>query len=447
MGGAAVAAGAVIAVVAAVDELTDVVLRWPGPRPAGELDELLHRRAAVAAGGGGVTGWGYGAAAVLYLVEMIVRQAMVFAALVAAPLIAADLRGWRRSPRRMTAVRWVLTAIVIKPALALALIVGIEVAPAGGLLALVTVAALLVLLISGPVTMFQLLAFLDPGTSTEQRAAGQRPTRSGRGGPIDPSRPPDAGCMPRDHAARARRPAGECAPAGAQRVAAAVRAAVHAIGCTAEAGTAPTRRTVGAGWPVVREIRFPYPPGPAPESPAPGRRTDRTTTGNRHPVTPRPSRRPPTPTRWVPPRTEPVDDTCSEARSSAWIVEAGFGSGAGIRQEVGGDGDPPDLPADLLAGTSTTSAPPRPRTSGRDPVTTAAADTARTEAGPSEAGSASAGSASAGSAEPDSTEAGPAGAGPTETGPTGARPMEAGSTHEASASRKASGAAAATQVW
>ena len=57
VGGAAVAAGAVIAVVAAVDELTDVILRWPGPRPAGELDELLQRRAAIAAGGGGVTGW------------------------------------------------------------------------------------------------------------------------------------------------------------------------------------------------------------------------------------------------------------------------------------------------------------------------------------------------------------------------------------------------------
>ena len=189
VGGAAVAAGAVIAVVAAVDELTDVVLRWPGPRPAGELDELLHRRAAVAAAGGGVTGWGYGAAAVLYLVEMIVRQAMVFAALVAAPLIATDLRGWRRSPRRMTAVRWALTAIVIKPALTLALIVGIEVAPAGGLLALVTVAAVLVLLISAPVTMFQLLAFLDPGTSTEARAAGQRPTCSGRGGAERPEPP------------------------------------------------------------------------------------------------------------------------------------------------------------------------------------------------------------------------------------------------------------------
>ena len=135
---------------------------------------------------------GYGAAAVLYLGEMIVRQAMVFAAIVAAPLIATDIRGWRRSPRRMTAVRWALTAIVIKPALTLALIVGIEVAPAGGLLALVTVAAVLVPLISGPVTMFQLLAFLDPGTATEQRAAGRRPPRRGRGGPNDPSRPPDA---------------------------------------------------------------------------------------------------------------------------------------------------------------------------------------------------------------------------------------------------------------
>ena len=172
VGGAAVAAGAVIAVVAAVDELTDVVLRWPGPRPAGELDELLHRRAAIAAGGGGVTGWGYGAAAVLYLVEMIVRQATIFAALAAAPLIATNLRGWRRSPRRMTAVRWALTAIVIKPALTLALIVGIEVRPAGGLLALVTVAAVLVLLISGPVTDVPAAGVPRPGHI--HRSAGGR---------------------------------------------------------------------------------------------------------------------------------------------------------------------------------------------------------------------------------------------------------------------------------
>ena len=255
-----------------------------------------------------MTGWGYGAAAVLYLVEMIVRQAMVFAAIVAAPLIAADIRGWRRSPRRMTAVRWALTAVVIKPALTLALIVGIEVRPAGGLLALVTVAAVLVLLISGPVTMFQLLAFLDPGTSTEARAAGQRPTCCGRGGPNDPSRPPDAVCVPRDHAAGARRPAGRCVSARAGRVAAAVRAAVHAIARSAEAGKAPTSRIVGAGGPVVREVRFLHYPGPAPESAAPERRTDRTNTDKGHPVTPRPSRRPPTPTRGGTPRTEPVDE-------------------------------------------------------------------------------------------------------------------------------------------
>jgi hypothetical protein len=181
VGGAVVAVGGVIAVVVAVDGLTGVVFGWPGARQAGGLDEL-HGRAVVAVGGGGVIGCGYVTAAVLYLVEMIVRQVVIFAAVAAAPLLATDLRGWCRSPRRMTAVRWALTVIVIKPALTLALIVGIEVAPAGGLLAVVSVAAVLVLLISAPVTLFQLLAFLDPGTPSEARAAGRRPTRSGRGG-------------------------------------------------------------------------------------------------------------------------------------------------------------------------------------------------------------------------------------------------------------------------
>ena len=316
-----------------------------------------------------MTGWGYGAAAVLYLVEVIVRQAMVFAAIVAAPLIAIDLRGWRRSPRRMTAVRWALTAILIKPALTLALIVGIEVAPAGGLLALVTVAAVLVLLISAPVTMFQLLAFLDPRTATEQRAAGRRPTCSGRGVRNDPR--PSRRRVCAAGSCGSSPPTGWSVRLGSSGAGRGGRARRGARDRALSRGRHSTHQPDGgcrrAGGP---RGPLPLPPGPCPRKLGP-RKTNRQ---DQHRQMPSGDSAPVAPATHAdetgPPRTEPVDEAWSEAcsaRSSASTIEAGFGSGAGVRQEVGGDGDPPDLPADLPAGTSTTSAPPRPRTSVATP--------------------------------------------------------------------------------
>jgi len=106
-------------------------------------------------------------AAIGYLLEMVFRQAAILVLVATLPLSAAGLLAQTTSSWFWRSLRWTLAAILIKPALALVLVVGVSAMGnpqgLGGLLA--GVGLLLIALIC-PFALFRLLAFVEPGTNS-----------------------------------------------------------------------------------------------------------------------------------------------------------------------------------------------------------------------------------------------------------------------------------------
>ena len=146
----------------------------PGPRGVGRRARQPARRDH--AGGrprnrGGVRGDPGGLG---FLLESIFRLA-VFAVLVAtSPITAAGLLADATASWFWRGLRWAITAAVLKPALALVLIIGVNMlSRPTGLSGLLAAAGGLLVALFCPFALYRLLAFVDPGTN-----AGRPPADS-----------------------------------------------------------------------------------------------------------------------------------------------------------------------------------------------------------------------------------------------------------------------------
>ncbi|MFR9802600.1 hypothetical protein ACL02T_09895 [Pseudonocardia sp. RS010] len=123
-------------------------------------------------------------AAVGFALQMIFRQAVIWILLATIPITAAGLMTQTTSTWFWRSLRWMLAAILMKPALALVLVIGVNLMAAptgvGGLL--VGTGVLLVAVFC-PMTIYRLLAFVEPGTQAglALRSLGSSGSGSGSG--------------------------------------------------------------------------------------------------------------------------------------------------------------------------------------------------------------------------------------------------------------------------
>ena len=108
-----------------------------------------------------------------FLLENIFRLA-VFAVLVAtSPVTAAGLLADATASWFWRGLRWAITAAVLKPALALVLIIGVNMlSRPTGLSGLLAAAGVLLVALFCPFALYRLLAFVDPGTNAGMTARG-----------------------------------------------------------------------------------------------------------------------------------------------------------------------------------------------------------------------------------------------------------------------------------
>jgi hypothetical protein len=106
-------------------------------------------------------------AALGYAVEMMFRQAAVTVLVATIPFTAAGLMARSTARWFWISARWILTAIILKPAFALVLVIGLtSVSDAQGVVGLLAGAAVLWVALFSPMALFRLLAFVDPATDT-----------------------------------------------------------------------------------------------------------------------------------------------------------------------------------------------------------------------------------------------------------------------------------------
>ncbi|GAY13163.1 hypothetical protein [Pseudonocardia sp. N23] len=106
-------------------------------------------------------------AAIGFLLQAVFRQVVVLVLVATLPLTAAGLMTRTTASWFWRALRWTAAAVLLKPALALVLVVGVtmlgEPSGPGGLLA---AAGVLLVALSCPFAVFRLLAFVEPGTAS-----------------------------------------------------------------------------------------------------------------------------------------------------------------------------------------------------------------------------------------------------------------------------------------
>jgi hypothetical protein len=106
-------------------------------------------------------------AALGYAVEMMFRQAAVTVLVATIPFTAAGLMARSTARWFWISARWILTAIILKPAFALVLVIGLtSVSDAKGVVGLLAGVAVLWVALFSPMALFRLLAFVDPATDT-----------------------------------------------------------------------------------------------------------------------------------------------------------------------------------------------------------------------------------------------------------------------------------------
>ncbi|WP_226367366.1 type IV secretion system protein [Pseudonocardia sp. ICBG162] len=100
-----------------------------------------------------------------FALQMIFRQAAILVLVATIPLLAAMLVTDSTAPSFWRGVRWLLAAILMKPALALVLLIGVSVmSRATGVAGLLAGTAVLLVSLFCPMVLYRLLAFVDPGT-------------------------------------------------------------------------------------------------------------------------------------------------------------------------------------------------------------------------------------------------------------------------------------------
>ncbi|MGE0346609.1 MAG: hypothetical protein AB7N73_12405 [Gemmatimonadales bacterium] len=120
-----------------------------------------------------------------YLLQMIFRQAVILVLVATIPITAAGLMAQTTASWFWRCLRWMIAAIVLKPALALVLVIGVNMLAAptglGGLLA---GAGVLLVALFCPLAVFRLFAFVEPGTAsgaTMRQMIGSSSSSSGGG--------------------------------------------------------------------------------------------------------------------------------------------------------------------------------------------------------------------------------------------------------------------------
>ena len=165
----AVTVGMVAAFLAATDGLTDGILSY-GLRSRNFTDALSHT-GFVGAVGNGVKAVVLGLCAIVgvipaaigYVLEMLFRQAAIEVLVCTVPLVAAGLLAGVTAPWFWRTARWLLATIAAKPALALALVLGVAIAGgAQDLAGLLAGIGVLMISLVAPFVLFRLFAFVDP---------------------------------------------------------------------------------------------------------------------------------------------------------------------------------------------------------------------------------------------------------------------------------------------
>lgn len=120
-----------------------------------------------------------------FALQMIFRQGVIWILLATIPITAAGLMTQTTSAMFWRNVRWALAAIIMKPALALILVVGVNLMAAptgvGGLL---VGTGVLLIAVFCPMTVYRLLSFVEPGTQAGMalRSLSSHGSASGAGG-------------------------------------------------------------------------------------------------------------------------------------------------------------------------------------------------------------------------------------------------------------------------
>src|SRR5690606_15192973 len=105
-------------------------------------------------------------AGVGFALLMVFRQAAVLALIATIPIAAAGLVAASTASVFWRSARWLLAAILMKPALALVLLIGVDVmSRAEGVAGLLAGTAVLLVSLACPALLFRLLAFVDPATA------------------------------------------------------------------------------------------------------------------------------------------------------------------------------------------------------------------------------------------------------------------------------------------
>ncbi|MGH3547121.1 MAG: hypothetical protein ACRDQU_03155 [Pseudonocardiaceae bacterium] len=167
----AVTVGMVAAFLTAVDGLTDGILTY-GLQSRNFTDALSHTSFTDAAGNGvkavvlGICAIvGVIPAAIGYVLEMLFREAAIEVLVASVPIAAAGVLAQVTASWFWRTARWLLAAIVMKPVLALTLVLGVAtVGAAQGVAGLLAGVGVLVISLFAPFVLFRLFAFVDPNS-------------------------------------------------------------------------------------------------------------------------------------------------------------------------------------------------------------------------------------------------------------------------------------------
>ncbi len=111
-------------------------------------------------------------AAIGFLLQMLFRQAVIVVLIATVPITAAGLLANTTASWFWRSMRWMLAAILMKPALALVLVIGVNMlsGPASGIGGLLAGAGVLLISLFCPLVLFRLLAFVETGIGADGSA-------------------------------------------------------------------------------------------------------------------------------------------------------------------------------------------------------------------------------------------------------------------------------------
>ncbi|MDT7783029.1 MAG: hypothetical protein QOF58_1448 [Pseudonocardiales bacterium] len=167
----AVTVGIVAAFLAGVDGVTEGILKYG--LNANNFTDALNATGFLDAAGDGVNGTVLGIAALIgvipasigYVLEMLFREAAIYVIVATIPISAAGLLAGVTSTWFWRSARWAVACIVMKPVLALALVLGIAISGGSqGLSGLLAGIGVLIISLFCPFVLFKLFAFIDPNS-------------------------------------------------------------------------------------------------------------------------------------------------------------------------------------------------------------------------------------------------------------------------------------------